>query len=298
MIKPIQLLKDSFATYKANIKNIIFMTWPIALLPIVVQSTYFYIKGNIFIAALIGIVSFVISLAIGLYLQPAIYRALQKNEDGEAFDIKAAYNFQKKNIWSFIMTGIWYVLYLVRTIQYYLIASLILVLLGVFFAGVNSITLISLLVVSVLIIVIGYLINLPKFLFYINIFFSKNIKPREVIRESIKWGNVKGHGVEAWKTLLSVILFMLLTAVIYAIVALILAMFKVVPFEELAYLGNNATYIDYKWFIINSVSNVFQVMFILPISFIILAKAYIKLFDGSSSAVETPVVEGELVANE
>ena len=305
MIKPIQLLKDSFATYKANIKNIIFMTWPIALLPVVVQSMIYY-NINWFVNLLMSAVSFVISIVIGLYLQPAIYRALQKKEDGEVFDIKAAYNFQKKNIWNFIMTGVWYVLYLIWVLRYYVLIGLavsffIIPMIYPDFRIVTTWDFVAYFfihsVTFFIPVIIGYLINLSKFLFYVNIFFSKNIKPREVVRESIRWGNIKGHSIEAWKTFFSIILFMLLTTLVYVIVSLILNFFKIMHFEQLVYIGNQAAYTDYKWFIINSVSNIFKVMFILPVSFIILAKAYTKLFDGQSS-LQDATVEGELVSNE
>ncbi len=233
MIKPIQLLKDSFATYKANIKNIIFMTWPIALLTIVAGYYSNEMDGMgdykpvIISVLIIGIfVNIIVSLLISLFLQPALFRSIQKNEDNKIFDVKDGYDFQKKNIWNYIVLYFWTAIYSLKVNWKYILVILTSLILGVLVVGASfakPMILISVssvfFIISVVFAALMIIRNLSKFIYPANVFFSSEITPREAVKKSIELG-VK-HNNKIWLNILSYILFMIILMIVYFIIGTI-----------------------------------------------------------------------------
>ncbi len=286
MIKPIQLLKDSFATYKANIKNIIFMTWPIALLTIVAGYYSNQIDGmgkykpmilSVFIIG--ALVNIIISIVISLFLQPALFRSIQKNEDNKNFNVKDGYNFQKKNIWNYIVLYFWTLVYYIKVNWKYLVTIIVTV--GIVTAGVIASSIqpaITMIILSVLLVfgsvvlVLMVIKNTAKFVYPTNVFFSEEIRPRDAVKKAIDIG-AKNNG-KVWLNILSYILLSIILMFIYFIIGFISS---VLP---------GAVTKDMFAIILSSL----VVAFIgTPMTFIVFAKGYNVL----KGKVEEEVVVGE-----
>ncbi len=306
MIKIIELIKESFGTYKTNIKNIILMVLPIALLSLIGQY-----MNNGFLASWISdlgpvmlfvsvIISFVLMLVTGLYIQPAFYRAIQKNEITKTFNVQEAYGVQSKNIWNFFMLMIWIMLYTLWIIRYYIIGAFVLgVIASGLFVGFGFNVQIGaiLMSISVLIVAIGAVINMPKLVFYQNIFFIKDtIRPRDAVRESIELGKQKTADI--WKVIFSVIIFSLLIILAYIIAALILILSGFLSLTSLIMINSEMMTPNTAYIIAYVLSFLFSVFFVNPIAFIILAKAYVKLSSDNNTVTTTAAVTEEVVEAE
>lgn len=271
MIKPIQLLKESFAIYKANFKNIILMAWPIALLSIIGQYYSMNLDKDkaIFLAISLLLVSMLVTiltyLFVSLFFQPALNRTLQKNIDNGNFDSKAGFNFAKKNVWNYILLNFWAIVYLIWNIIKYLAVFIVLLTISILISKTKPNISLILMPLSIAIIVIGVIMNVAKFFVYSAIFFSKGIKPREAVLESIKIG--KDNTKKVWMIIIASLMFGILVTIFYAALGFI---FRGFP--------NLVTVI---------VSAVFASMLIGPISYIIVGKGYSKL--ASHTHVEAEV---------
>lgn len=287
MIKSIQLLKESFATYKANIKNIIFMTWPILLLTLV--SAYYSNgmdgmgkeKPLIVSFMIIGIIVVLLtSLLISLFFQPALYRSIQQKENDKDFDTKDGYSFAKKNIWNFIVLIFWGVVYSIKVnLRYILTMIVALIAWGIVVFNIKTIPIListsSILGIIVIICVLFMVIkNFTKFVLYTNIFFSGDIKPKDSVLHSIELG--KKHNKNIWKIVWSVVLFSLMTYVIYGIIGLIASM------------ATTKEVVDIIAMVVTSIVVSFLTT---PMSFIILAKGYSKINSATAIVAEEVRVE-------
>lgn len=277
MIKPIQLLKESFTTYKANIKNIILMTSPMILLTIVGQYYSFIVEGMkgvdvkttpiFFIATLISFLSFIL---ITLFFEPAFTRSLQKNEDNNNFDVKDGYGFQKKNIWNYIVLFFWTIVYSIKVnIKYLLIiivAGVLFSIMTIFFNQNLTYLLIAGVVFGVIVlitIIFAIIKNLTKFIFPKNVFFSKGIKPREAVKEAMELG--KNNNKDVWKVVLTSVIFAIITIIIYSILSLLFSLIYRFTSEN---IGMWAEMI---------ISALIAFILVSPISLIILVKGYNKI---------------------
>jgi hypothetical protein len=274
MIKTIQLLKESFITYKSNFKNIFNMAWPIVLLTIVAQYYLVGINqrmeaGQFDIPYLIvaTLIYFVCALVVGLFLTPALSRSIQKNEDNGVFSVKEGYDFQKKNIWKFIMVNIWGFLYILKRLWSYIAASFAL---GVIAFMFNDSDIVALTAASlmVLIILVGFILNITRFVLYKNIFFSKDtISPRDAVKESMSLGVNKMSNI--WK----IILAMIILAIGIELVIVLFEMLSVADIYGLI------------------IGSIVMVMFSLPYMLIIASKGYVRVRGGDVALPMEEVVE-------
>ncbi len=271
MIKTIQLLKESFVTYKINFKKIFTMAWPIVLLTIVAQYYAFGIQENMengqfegthfFIAFLIYFVSII---SVSLFFIPAFNRSIQKNEDNGVFSVKEGYNFQKKNIWKFVMVNIWGLLYIVKRLALYIIVAVLLLgavyVLNEFYTLTqNYIISLTLVYLAGITIFVGIILNMTRFVLYKNIFFSKDdISARDAVKESIVLGVTKMNDI--WKIIIAMII------VSIPVEILIMSINK--------YLINMLTDIYLIEIIFISL---ITTLFSLPYVLIVLSKGYVKV---------------------
>ena len=278
------------------------MTLPIALLGLIGQymnnglASWISDLGLIILFVSV-IISFILMIITGLYLQPAFYRAIQKNEMQKGFNIKESYNTQLKNLWNFFMLMIWILLYTIWIIRYYIIAGLLLGIIAMIFKGQLGAILMS---VSVLILAVGAIINMPKLILYQNIFFAKdNIKPRDAARESIELGKQKTSDI--WKVIFSMIVFGLLILLVYVIATAILIVPGFISLTTFVMIADGILAPTITYIIAYIVSFVFSVFFVNPMIFIMLAKAYVKLSNNNTSTViedvkTEEIIEAEIIA--
>ena len=274
MIKIIQLLKESFVTYKANIKNIFWVTWPMLLLILIINYLNFSSEKKI----IVGLLSFVCAVIIGLYLKPVLYRSLQKNENDKSFDTREAYAFQKKNIWNYIVLCFWSVVYVIKVNFVYIltiIISGIIVSVALVFLKTTIISFIILSFIMFACTILMIIKNITKFVLAQNIFFGGNIKPRDAVLASIEMG--KKNNVDIWKAIFASILFNLLVFIIYLIIYLILVLSKLMSFEEIMNMNKSYLPITNTLVALKILTALVSVFVLTPISFIILAKTYNKL---------------------
>ena len=275
MINTIQLLRETYKTYKVNFSKLFLMSVPVLLAMYI--TTYASDKFDSLIdakilnlnTAIFGLVTLIGGLFSILFLTPAINRAVQRNEDAHVFDTKEGYDFQKKNVWKWIMVNVWGGLYLIARIWMYMI-PLIIVLVYVKTQGGNP-TLGALLDVSVVLTVVGLLLNIHRFLLFKTIIFSKEISARDAVRESITLG--VAHKKDMWKAILTIILLGLATGVLSIIVGLVASIFGV----------TNTMYDVY-------ISPIITVFVVTPMLLIVIAKTYVKL-RGIAMPISSPVEE-------
>lgn len=276
MIKTIQLLRESYKTYKINFKKILLMTLPILLV------TYFTSYSSANVAVLLGsrmlnssllfygLLVLATLLITSLFLAPALNRSVQKNEDNGIFNVKEGYFFQKRNIWKWIMLNVWGALYVFwRMLPYIAVASLIIVLGTTNKDSLTDLTAITLSVFAGLVVLIGILLNITRFILFKTIFFSKEISPRDAVRESVALG-VK-NSADIWKIILTMILVGLTLTMISIVLELLGSMF-----------GMTEKGVDIF------LSPIISVFIATPMIFIIIAKGYVKI---TNEAVAVPTVD-------
>jgi hypothetical protein len=251
------------------------MAWPIVLLTIVAQYysvgiTQRMSEGQFDIPYLLMavLIYLVCILIIGLFLAPALSRSVQKNEDNGVFDVKEGYNFQKKNVWKFVMVNVWGLVYILKRLLPYIAASAVLGIIA-FMAGDSDI--IALICVSLggLVILAGIILNITRFVLYKNIFFSKDtISARDAVKESMDLGVSKMKDI--WK----IILAMFILTVVVEIVLKVFSMFI-----EATLLGL-------------VIGSIIMILFSMPYMLIIISKGYAKVRGGdvASSVAEEVVV--------
>lgn len=266
MIKTIQLLEDSFSTYKSNFIKIFNMTWPIVLLTIVAQYYVMDItrrmeEGRFDLSYIL--MTFIIYLFsvlfVGLFLVPALSRSIQKNEDNGVFDVKEGYDFQKKNIWKFVMVNIWGMLYILKRCAIYILISIGLFALLLYIDNTSKSSDMLPVVLSIftligLTLIVATVLNITRFMFYKNIFFSKDdILPRDAVKESMSLGVLKNN--EIWK-------------IIFAMITLVVAVEIVI--QTLGSFVNDA--------MINLIAGtIINVFFSMPYMLIIISKGYTRV---------------------
>lgn len=272
MINIYSLLRDSLNTFKINFAKIFNMSWPIVLLTILADYSSFQISTKIRLGTLdipyfaLAFMVYLISiLLVGLFLSPALNMAVQKNEDSDSFDIKQGYDFQKNNIWRFIKVNLWALVYFLKYTWIYIVVSLSLLFIAE--TSNDSRVVFTLAYSALAIIMIGGLLNITKFMFYKNIFFSKDdVSPKEIVKESILLGESKK--MEIWKIIFSIII---VTASIEFILYILNLIIK---FEKTSLI------------IVSLVSMLIYV----PYIYILVAKGYVKL-----RGVDVPLpMEGEV----
>lgn len=261
MIKVIQLLKESFLTYRLNFKKIFWLVLPILVLGIIgeyyvstfttmIDNNYF---GNISYL-IISITIYVLAvLSISLFFGPVLNRAIQKNEDIGNFDSKASYIFQKKNFFKWIMLNIWGFLYAIWIMLPYIVTAILISIILYIFINSSIIALIlsSLIVLTFL---IGIVLNITKFILYKNIFFSKDeISARDAVRESIMFGKTKNNQV--WKLILTLIVLSTVMMVTYFILDFMMGLLTKSISNSIA-------------------STTISILFFLPVTSILIAKGY------------------------
>lgn len=275
MIKIIPLLTESFTTYKKNFKKIFWIVLPVLFLTIVGG---YYIKifedmvgaedySNISYLLTTFTVYFVCVLIVSLYFGPVLNRVIQKKEDGEKLDSQSAYDFQKKNIFKWIMINVWGMLYMIWRLLPYIISAIILGYIAYFF---NSFGLkpeifevVFLLIIPITALILGIVMNITRFMLYKNIYFSKDhIKARDAIRESVKIGVHKQRQV--WLLISSLMVLVILMLIMYSLLGFIIVFLSnLVPS-----MGSN---------IENVLTACVSVLFFLPLMSIVTAKGYVKI---------------------
>lgn len=272
MINIYSLLRDSLNTFKINFAKIFNMSWPIVLLTILADYSSFQISTKIRLGTLdipyfaLAFMVYLISiLLVGLFLSPALNMVVQKNEDVDSFDIKQAYDFQKKNIWKFVKVNLWALVYFLKYTWIYIVVSISLLIIAE--TSNDSRVVFTLAYSALAIILIGGLLNITKFMFYKNIFFSKDdVSPKDIVKESILLG--ESRKMEIWKIIFSIII---VTASIEFILYILNLIIK---FEKMSLI------------IVSLVSMLIYV----PYIYILVAKGYVKL-----RGVDVPLpMEGEV----
>jgi hypothetical protein len=291
MINIIKLLTDSFESYKKNFRNIILMSLPIFILSSIgayyatavksVQKGVELADINIYYLITGSLIYIIVSVFVGLFFAPAFARAIQKNEDDKHFGVKTAYNFQKRNIWKWIKVNLWGFVYMIWRLLPYIAVSMLIVfgssILNASTGGLNNIFSIIMVFFVSLIMIVGIVLNLTRFVFFKNVFFSKDhMKARNAVIESMTLGKTKN--VETWKMLISLLLFSVMILIVYMAVSMFFA------FTIYAFGSKNFSIID---IIISPMISAFVAT---PITLIIISKGYNKI-RGHHHVVEH-VVEG------
>jgi hypothetical protein len=201
-------------------------------------------------------------LLITLFFGPVFNRAIQKKEDGLDFDSNAAYAFQKKNIFKWIMVNVWGFLYMVWTILPYIVAS-VLMTAAVYMLRVSSLTALIISSLVGLTFIVGIIVNIHKFILYKNIFFSKDgVSARDAVRESIKIG--KNKNGEVWMLILAMIILTIAMMIIYFALGFLTGLIaKFIP--------------DYLSYVEMISATAISVLFFLPLMSIVLSKGYVKI---------------------
>lgn len=278
MTNTINILKESFITYIQNIKKISLMTLPIFLIYIyndkVLNLFSKFAKNNDIIYLLSGVIISIsillLMLFIALFLKPALFRSIQIHEDHKRFETRGSYRFQYNNLLKYLILKFWfyvnilYVLlpYIVVNIGYVLLLvkmkfqlSLNVTTLNIFeFLGFSTMSTILILniVTSLLPLIIGILINIPKFLLATNVFFSKeHNNPRKAVKDSIALGKTKT------KQLWGIVFILFILNIFYFMIYNVL-----VSFDSLAFVN---------MYILLPGLNMFV---LIPFVYIILAKGY------------------------
>lgn len=263
MINTTQLLRESYVTYKYNFTKLFLMALPILLATyvIVYTSNNFdaLIKAKILNlnTVIFGLIAFIGGLISMLYLEPAINRAVQRNEDISIFNSKEGYEFQKKNIFKWIMVNVWGILYLFwKLLPYILSAGLIFVIL----MGLKNDAkmAVSGAILAGIVLFVGMIMNIHRFLLFKTIIFSKDISARDAVRESIKLG--EDHKVDMWKAILSLILLGLAIGMFSIIVGIVASIFGL----------TDKMYEQY-------ISPIIVVFVTTPMLLIVIAKTYVKI---------------------
>jgi hypothetical protein len=270
MIKITQLLKESLTTYKLNFKKIFWIALPILILGIISEYyvsvfTTMIENGDVsnmsylFVSIAIYILTI---LAVSLYFGPVLNRAIQKKEDGDHFNSNSAYSFQKKNIFKWIMVNVWGFLYMARIMWLYILIPIVLLGLGFFLQ--NPMVINSMVILSLIVVTIGAIIHISKFILYKNIFFSKNeISARDAVRESIKIGIHKKRQV--WILILTLIILTIVMMIVYFALGTISGLLiNNIP-DNVMYYSETIVYA------------VFSALIFLPLMSIVVAKGYVKI---------------------
>ncbi len=263
MIKTIQLLRESCATYKSNFKNIFMMSLPIVLMTYVANYAAGEASGmlnaRIFNGSLIvcGAVFIIAMLIVALFLAPALNRAVQKHEDGEAFNVKGGYDFMKTHKWKWVKVNVWGALYMLYRTWFYIIPGWLLIAYSVGSYRTNAYTSLYF-ILGIVLIVIGILLNIHRFILFKTIFLSKDISPRDAVRESMSLGVSRMKDV--WKMLLAMILVGLVIGVLSAIVSGIASFFGATDYVFDGYI-----------------SPLIALLITTPMLLIMTAKGYVKL---------------------
>lgn len=208
MIKIHQLLKESLTAYTQNFKNIFLMSLPILAIGLLgLYGDYGLEKeAGLAVIFLLAAVLFIGNLAVSLFFQPAIMRSVQKLDDTNVFDIKSAYDFQKKNIWNLIVLYFISFGYSIYKVWKLLVVLIALVLAGTYFLLEKNMTPSIILYVAATVLMIAIIIlNAPRFVVYLNVFFSKGGKPKDAVLESIDLGERKKR--DAWQIIFATIVF-------------------------------------------------------------------------------------------
>lgn len=283
MIKPIQLIKESFATYKANFKKIFWILLPILVISII-SNNYLIAFTNMANAEDFSnipkmIISFFVVLVailiLFLYFDPVLNRAIQKKEDGHDFDSSSAYTFQNKNIFKWIMVNIWGFLYLFYKILPYIVVSVLIVIISVIaennMGSDNNMNIIAVsTMLSLIVLMVGGVLNITRFVLYKNIFFSKDeISARDAVRESMELG--KNKNKQIWILIATLIVVNVLLSVASFIIGFVLGLISVaIPFTSISaetvayYIG-----IVFDGAVLTLIST--------PLMYIIIAKGYVKI---------------------
>ncbi|MBC7766927.1 hypothetical protein H7Y21_02965 [Arenimonas sp.] len=257
-----QLLRETYKTFKANFSKLFTMGLPVLLTMYV--TTYTSDKFDVLIkakilnlnTAIFGLITLIGGLFSILFLAPAIYRTVQRNEDTGIFDTQEGYDFQKKNVWKWIMVNVWGGLYLIARTWLYLL-PFIAVLIYIKIYGGNQI-LGFLLDVSVALVAIGLLLSINRFLLFKTIIFSKEISARDAVRESITLG--MDHKKDMWKAILIIFLIGLAAGVCSVIVGIVASVIGI----------SDKMFEQYIFPIIT-------VFVISPMLLIVIAKTYVKV---------------------
>ena len=270
MIKITHILKESFVTYLHNFKKIFWIALPILILGIISEyyAAVFTIMLNnndfsnmpYFIGSVL--VYLVTILVASLFFAPVLNRAIQKKEDDGNFDSKQAYDFQKKNIFKWIMVNVWGMLYMLWIMLPYIVVAALLT--AVLFMYKDSgITALILSSVIGLVFLVGIIMNISKFILYKNIFFSKDeVSARDAVRESIMFGKTKNGQV--WMLILILIILTIIMLIVYFILGFLMGLiYKSAP-ESILYIE-----------IITSA--VVSTIIFLPLMSIVVAKGYVKI---------------------
>ncbi len=290
MIKTIQLLRESYATYKLNFSNILSIAMPVLVLLLVVAVLdHMTIESSLHIVSvLLGVV---FSFLVSLFFQPALYRSIQKLEDTGVFSKAEAYSFQKRNVWNYIVLNFWLFMYAIYINFKYLIIMAV----GVVLIIISMTTLPSTAAATVSVVIgigiaatliVSIIKNSPKVTLYQNIFFSKDISPRNAVRESLMLGENKGGDI--WRIIFSTILLGLAVAVIYVLIYGVFILAGFVSIQEILQMNNKEGEMVAQsgiMFALELIGGLISYAIVTPLMFTIMAKGYKKLTLTSSNPV-------------
>lgn len=274
MISINKLIKDSIQSYKNNFNKLITLyaiTTIFGLVATYISALMDKSKDTLDLSNIFSyfIALIVISLISGLYFIPVLYRAIQKSVDNNMVDTAEAFSFQNKNIWNWFTLHIWNTLYFIKVNIIAVILAIVVIILSLFFIK-DEMIMGFILAAALVILMLLTLKNLPKFVFYQNIFFSKEIKARDAVRESIAFA--EGKTKDVW---MSVITLFIIAFAIFIINIFIGAVIALTSLDTLS---------------ISIILSILQGFVFTPIIFTTLAVAYTTL-KNSTPATETPVVE-------
>lgn len=193
------MLNTTFKTYTSGFKALMTIFRPLIVVQLLVLIlmillNMFFDEKRWLLVVVFSVFAIFVSIVQSLIYSPAVFRTIQKRELGETAIVEVGIAFQKKNIGNYFVFMFWLTVYS----MYYSLQSILSVWVGIMlalFAGTlgfvgKGFGILLGLVGAYYAILLAYK-NIPKLLFALNIYFDRNLSPRENIVESINLGITK-----------------------------------------------------------------------------------------------------------
>lgn len=248
------MLKTTFGAYKARFKELMTILKSLIivqslLLVLTILSQMFIGERNYLYIIIFAVLTIIVSIIQWLIYAPAAFRTIQKRELGEAITVEQGISFQKTDKWNYFLLSIMVFLFTLATVLPFFLPSLFL-----YFVG-PSILLTIIIIVSFVLGAVSLYVNLPKVIFVYNIYFAKNLQPKDNFVESVNLGRKYRNTI--WVYILGVIVINILGVLIMIIPGL---------FNQ-----NQESIISTVW------STYVGVLLVTPLTYLYLSKAYAKM---------------------
>lgn len=296
------MLNTTFAAYKTRFKEIMVIIKPLIVVELLILVLSLlgklYVNERNVPLLLLGILIMLCISFLQIFVYtPAAFKTIQKREIGESITIDEAIAFHKINKWKFFRVTFWIGIY---SLGYGLVSALpamIGIAAGVFVSPYGGMAGIS---VGVLLSLIGIYFSIriayklyPRIFFALNIYLAKDLEPEAVIQESKEIGTT--HANEIWKFIFGLVVINLISFVLVMVVVFPL----LYPQYMEAFSNPDATpYIPFEKSAIASFwKSAVGLLFVLPMTYLYMSKAYAKLRAVTEPAIpHAPQAEASVTA--